>query len=333
MSSDPPEIPGASPILDDVAVLREPYGVPVDDFPPEPAPSSLQWALSLLLLCLTFCTTTFAGLFYATGFFGFRNFTRFLLQPTPHTLLASISFAFPLIVILTAHELGHYLACRYYGMRCTPPYFIPAPLPMTGTLGAFIKIKSHFRSKKALFDIGIAGPLAGFLFSLPVLWIGISISRLAPKLPPKYAGMVFGEPLIFKLIGMAALGYTPEKQDMIAHPMAMAGWVGLLATSLNLLPIWQLDGGHIAYAALGAEWHKKLSYAAVAVLIVVSFLGWPTPSYLLFALMLLIIGWRLRFYHPAPLVDEGPLGHGRIILAFVALLVLVLSFTPIPITT
>jgi membrane-associated protease RseP (regulator of RpoE activity) len=332
VSSNIPEIPQASPIFDNVGGLQKPSYVPADFLPPEAAPSSSQWALSLLLLGLTFCTTTFAGFFYATGFFDFRTLTRFLLQPAPQTLLASISFSFPLIVILAAHELGHYLACRYYGMRCTPPYFIPAPLPITGTLGAFIKIKSNFRTKKALFDVGIAGPLAGFLFSLPVLWIGISISRLTPKLPPKYAGMAFGEPLLFKLIGMAALGYAPERQDVIAHPMAMAGWVGLLATSLNLLPIWQLDGGHIAYATLGAEWHKKLSFAAVAVLIIVSFLGWPTPSYLLFGLLLLIIGWRLRFYHPAPLVDEGALGPGRTILAFVALLILILSFTPIPIT-
>jgi len=305
---------------------------PADFLPPEPAPSPGQWALSLLLFGLTFCTATFAGLFYATGFFGFGDLTRLLFSPNPRILLSSISFSFPLIVILAAHEIGHYLACRYYGMKCTPPYFIPAPLPLTGTLGAFIRIKSHFRGKKALFDIGIAGPLAGFLFSLPVLWIGISISRLTPRLPLKFTGLSFGEPLIFRLIGMATLGYAPERQDMIAHPMAMAGWVGLLATSLNLLPIWQLDGGHIAYAALGAGWHKKLSFAAVAALIIVSFLGWPTPSYLLFGLMLLIIGWRLRFYHPAPLVNEGPLGTGRTILAFVALLILILSFTPVPIT-
>ena len=332
MSSDIPEIPQASPIFDKADVSRERFPVPADFLPPEPAPSSSQWALALLLLGLTFCTTTFAGLFYATGFFGFSGLTHILFPPNSRILLSCISFSFPLIVILTAHELGHYFACRYYGMKCTPPYFIPAPLPLTGTLGAFIKIKSHFRKKKALFDIGIAGPLAGFLFSLPVLWTGISISRLTPRLPPQFEGLSFGEPLIFRLIGMAALGYAPERQDMIAHPMAMAGWVGLLATSLNLLPIWQLDGGHVAYAVFGAERHKKLSFAAVAILIAVSFMGWPTPSYLLFGLILLIIGWRLRFYHPAPLVDEGPLGTGRIILALVALLILILSFTPTPIT-
>lgn len=332
VSGNIPEIHQASPIFGEDDVLYEPSYVPADFLPPEPAPSPSQWILSLLLFGLTFCTATFAGFFYATGFSGINNLTQLLFAQNMRIFLACISFSFPLIVILTAHELGHYFACRYYGMRCTPPYFIPAPLPLTGTLGAFIKIKSPFRRKKALFDIGIAGPLAGFLFSLPVLWIGISISRLTPKLPPNFAGLSFGEPLIFRLIAMAALGYAPERQDIIAHPMAMAGWVGLLATSLNLLPIWQLDGGHIAYATLGADWHKKLSFAAVAVLIIVSFLGWPTPSYLLFGLILLFIGWRTRFYHPAPLADEGPLGTGRTILAFVALLILILSFTPVPIT-
>ena len=321
------------PIFDNVGDLKEQSFIPEEEHPPEPAPSLSQWALSIFLLVLTFCTTNFAGFFYTTGFFSLRNPTKLLFPPNLQMLAACISFSFPLIVILSAHELGHYFACRHYGMKCTPPYFIPAPLPLTGTLGAFIKIKSHFRRKKALFDIGIAGPLAGFIFSLPVLWIGISISRLTPKLPSRFTGLTFGEPLIFRLIGIAALGYAPEKQDMIAHPMAMAGWVGLLATSLNLLPIWQLDGGHISYAIFGAKRHKKLSYAAVALLILVSFMGWPTPSYLLFGLILLIIGWRLRFYHPAPLTDEGPLGTGRTILALVALLILILSFTPIPITT
>jgi len=333
VSSNIPEIPQAYQSIDNTDVSQEPLYIPADFLPPEAAPSPSQWALALLLLFLTFCTTTFAGFFYTMGFFGLRDLTSLLFSSNPRIFPACLSFSFPLIVILTAHELGHYLACRYYGMKCTPPYFIPAPLPLTGTLGAFIKIKSHFRKKKALFDIGIAGPLAGFIFSLPVLWIGISISRLRPKLPPQFTGLTFGEPLIFRLIGMATLGYTPERHDIIAHPMAMAGWVGLLATSLNLLPIWQLDGGHIAYAVFGAERHKKLSFGAVFALIIVSFMGWPTPSYLLFSLILLIIGWRLRFYHPAPLVDEGPLGTGRTVLALIALLILILSFTPVPITT
>ena len=329
-----PENPHNLPsVLDETGVLWKSVHVLEDSLPPEPPPSLRRWAVSLLLLFLTFCTATFAGFFYTTGFLEFDGFARAISSPNSRVFLTCLSFSLSLIVILAAHELGHYFACRYYGMKCTPPYFIPAPLPLTGTLGAFIRIKSHFRRKKALFDVGIAGPLAGFLFCLPVLWIGISISKLTPKLPLHFTSLSFGEPIIFRLIGMVALGYAPEKQDIIAHPMAMAGWVGLLATSLNLLPVWQLDGGHVAYALFGPEWHRKLSYAALAVLIAVSFMGWPMPSYLLFALLLLILGLRMRFYHPAPLTDDGPLGTCRNILAFVALLILILSFTPVPVTT
>ena len=308
--------------------------VPEDLIPPEPGPSPRQWALALFLLCLTVVTTIFAGLFYATGNFGVPETSRFIFSFLhPRVLLAGFSFSFSLIAILLAHELGHFLACRYYGMRSTPPYFIPAPLPLTGTLGAFIKIKSACISNRALFDIGIAGPLAGFVFSLPVLWIGISISRVVPKLPAHFSNLSFGEPLLFRLIATATLGYMPDRHSLLTHPMAMAGWVGLLATSLNLLPIWQLDGGHIAYAMFGAERQRRLSIVLVIALILLGIMGWPTPSYLFFGLMLLIIGGlKMRFYHPAPLLREQPLGTGRTILGYVALAILILSFTPTPIT-
>jgi membrane-associated protease RseP (regulator of RpoE activity) len=298
--------------------------------PPEPGPSPWQWALSLILLCLTFVTATVAGMFYATGYYGAFDVLRLMLR-RPQVLLSALSFSFSLLVILAAHEMGHFLACRHYGMRATPPYFLPVPLPLTGTLGAFIKIKSAFRSRRALFDIGIAGPLAGFIFALPVLWTGIGISKVVPKLPAHVPSLSFGEPLLFRLVAAVTLGYAPGRQDLMAHPMAMAGWVGLLATSLNLLPIWQLDGGHIAYAMCGAKWQKRLSITALVALILVSFLGWPTPSYLLFGVMLLLIGWRAGFHHPAPLVDDQPLGAWRVILGCVAFAILVLSFTPVPI--
>lgn len=325
MSSNIPEYPHepasswSSGIHDGIAMAEE------------PAPSARQWAISVFLLGLTFLTTTFAGAFYAANVFGFRSTLRLWAQH-PGFLWLSISFSFPLLAILLAHELGHYAACRYYGMRCTPPFFIPAPLPLTGTLGAFIKIQSPFRHKRALFDIGIAGPLAGFIFSLPVLWIGISISRVIPKSPYHGAMLSFGEPLLFQLMGAAMLGYSPARHDLLAHPMAMAGWIGLLATSLNLLPIWQLDGGHIAYAMLGRDRHRQFSIVMVLALIAVSFLGWPTPSYLLFGLLLLIIGLRARFYHPATLRDDVPLGTGRWLLGLLALLILILSFTPVPLS-
>ena len=287
--------------------------------------------ISGILFILTVLSTSFAGLFYS---FGDVGFFRALLASiaAPRLILYGLSFSIPLISILLAHELGHFFACRYYGMRCTPPYFIPAPIPITGTLGAFIKIKSPFLHKRALFDIGVAGPLAGFVFAVPALWIGISNSEVIPKGSLGAGGIFFGEPIIFRLFGVLALGYRPDTQDMIAHPIAMAAWVGVLATSLNLLPIWQLDGGHICYAILGSSWQKKISMVCLALLLLLSILDWPTPSYLLFGLLLLIIGLRLRFYHPPTLMEDEKLGSKRILVGLLALLILIVCFIPVPIS-
>jgi len=294
-------------------------------------PSSRDWIVSGTLLLLTFLSTSFAGLFYSVGDIGFLR--ALLLSITnPSLIVYGFPFSIPLISILLAHELGHFFACRYYGMRCTPPYFIPAPITIVGTLGAFIKIKSQFLHKRALFDIGVAGPLAGFIFSVPVLWIGISYSELIPKGALGTGGLLFGEPIIFRLFGALALGYSPNTHDMIAHPIAMAAWVGILATSLNLLPIWQLDGGHICYAILGRSRQKKISVVSVILLILLSFLGWPVPSYLLFGLLLFIIGIRLRFYHPPTLMEEEELGSKRLGVGLLALLILIICFIPVPIT-
>lgn len=289
-----------------------------------------QWLAPVVLLFITALSTTFAGLFYVFGDIGFfAAVGATLLKPS--LILQGLPFSIPLITILLAHEMGHYLACRYHGVSCTPPYFIPVPISIAGTLGAFIKIKSHFPNRRVLFDIGIAGPLAGFAFVIPALWIGVSFSRLVPK-GSIAGGLSFGEPLVFRWFGRMALGYSPAVHDMIAHPIAMAAWFGLLATSLNLLPIWQLDGGHIAYAIFGRRLQKKISVTAAASLLAVSFLGWPTPSYLLFALLLIILGMRVRFYHPATLMDVEPLGSGRIFMGIIAALILILSFIVVPIS-
>lgn len=314
MNSDLPEIPPSYPRTG-IASRSEP-GV-------------RQWIISVTLFVLTFLSTSFAGLFYVAGDIGFPLFRAVLAHPG--LLLLGLPFSVPLICILLAHELGHYLACRRYQIQCTPPYFIPAPITLVGTFGAFIKIKSQFANKRALFDVGISGPLAGFVFTLPALWIGISLSRIIPKSVIPSGQLFFGEPLLFKLLGALILGYSPSTQDMAAHPIAMAGWFGLLVTSLNLMPIWQLDGGHIAYAILGPSLQKKISIGFLSILIMLSFLGWPTPSYLLFAVLVMILGARVGFYHPPPL-NETDLGPGRRIMGLVAFLVLVLSFTPVPIT-
>ncbi|MEJ2109612.1 MAG: site-2 protease family protein [Acidobacteriota bacterium] len=247
-------------------------------------------------------------------------------------LLYGLLYSVPLLSILLAHEMGHFMACRYYGLRCTPPYFIPIPISIAGTLGAFIKIKSPFRSKRALFDVGIAGPLAGFAVTLPILWIGISLSQIVPK-TSESAGMIFfGEPLIFRIISAAIFNYNPNVEDLIAHPVAMAGWFGLLVTSLNLLPVWQLDGGHIAFALLGPRYQKKLSIAALSLLMLVGLYGWPTPSYLIFGLLVFILGYRQRFYHPSPIQSWDSIGKARIALALVSLAILILCFTPVPVS-
>lgn len=296
----------------------------------ESGPGPHEWILSGVLLLLTLISTSFAGLFFLSEFDFPTVLRAFILKPG--LILLGLPFSIPLISILLAHEFGHFIACRYYGMRCTPPYFIPMPISPAGTFGAFIKIKSQFRHKRALFDIGIAGPLAGFVFILPTLWIGISLSKVVPKGGIAPGQLSFGEPLIFRLLGSIILGYSPAKQDLLAHPVAMAAWVGLLATSLNLLPVWQLDGGHVAYAVLGRSLQKKVSMAALGCLFLTSFLEWPPSITLLFfATLLLVIGARLRFFHPPTLMEDDHLGPGRLILGLLALLVLVMSFTPVPV--
>lgn len=319
MSSDLPEFTSASQQWEVPPVI-----------PDSPPPGKREWAISILLLSFTISTTSFAGLCYLTGLDFSRALSLFLLRPS--LLLLGLPFSIPLIAILLAHELGHFFACRHYGMSCTPPFFIPLPLPISGTLGAFIKIKSRFLNRKALFDIGIAGPLAGFIFVLPTLWVGISLSKLIPKGLARPGGLNFGEPIIFRLLGKLILGYSPAHQVMYPHPFTMAAWVGLLATSLNLLPIWQLDGGHIAYAMIGRSRHKTLSLAALLALILVSLAGWPMPSYALFSVLLLIVGIRSRFYHPPVVLEEGVLGAGRVILGLIAYLILIISFMPVPIS-
>ena len=157
-------------------------------------------------------------------------------------------YSVPLLAILTAHEFGHYFACRYYNVDATLPYFIPAPLPLTGTLGAVIRIREAFPSKRALFDIGVAGPIAGFVVLVPLLIWGISMSTVGPV--PDGA-IYFGEPLLWKLLEWAFFGFIPAGSDVMLHPVGFAAWWGMLATALNLLPFGQLDGGHIMYARLG----------------------------------------------------------------------------------
>jgi membrane-associated protease RseP (regulator of RpoE activity) len=310
----------------------------LSSLPPNPDenPTTREWAIALSLFFLTIATTSLAGLFYSIGYIGFWDSIRLILH-RPFFLLQGFLFSFPLITILLAHELGHYFACRYYGMRCTLPFFLPVPLPIIGTFGAFIKIKSQFMNKRSLFDVGVAGPLAGFIFAIPTLWIGIRLSRIIPMPKGRLAlsTLEFGEPLLFTLMGKLVLGYHSSTQILLVHPIAMAAWVGLLATSINLLPIWQTDGGHISYSLFGRSSHRKASIVFLVALMLLSLTEgitkWRIPSYLLFSVLLLILGSRTGFYHPPALNDDEKVGTARIIIGLIALLIFIVSFTPVPI--
>jgi len=294
-------------------------------------PTFKEWCISFLLFALTTLSVSLAGFFYVFGSIDFLDSVR-LAALRPQLLLQGLKYSIPLISILLAHESGHFLACRYYGLRCTPPYFIPVPFPITGTLGAFIKIKTPFRNKNALFDVGIAGPIFGFVVTLPVLFIGICLSRVVPKGLPSPGVPIFGEPVVLQMIAATVLGYDPAIHDLMAHPTLMAGWFGLLVTSLNLLPVWQLDGGHIAYAVFGPKTQKNITLFSIAALMISGILNWPTPSYLVFGVLLCILGYRQRFYHPSTLHDWEKLSSGRIWLAFAALVILAVCFMPVPVT-
>ena len=216
--------------------------------PPEPQKFKDRTWLHVLLLVLTAATTTLTGLVH---------YAAFLSELGARTVSAGWAslgygawYSATILAILGAHEMGHYLACRYYRVDASLPFFIPALGVLTGTFGAVIRIREPILFKRALFDIGIAGPIAGFVVAVPALFLGLWLSNLV-ALPRGFSGLELGEPLLFKTASWLVWGTPPPGMTVNMHPMAFAAWFGLLATALNLFPIAQLDGGHISYAVLG----------------------------------------------------------------------------------
>jgi membrane-associated protease RseP (regulator of RpoE activity) len=246
----------------------------------------------------------------------------------PKLIVEGATFSASLLAILFSHEMGHYLACRYYKVNATPPYFIPAPpLFLAGTFGAFIKIRSAIPSRRALFDIGLAGPLAGFIVALPVAVIGV-LSAGAP-LDPEGHWIFFNDPLLFRLI--SKLAGIPLDPHTSTNPYYMAAWIGLLVTSLNLMPVGQLDGGHGTFALFGGRAHKIIGRLAFVTMAALAFLGFwwhGSPSGFLYAVLLAVM---MKVPHPQPAIME-PLGVKRIVIAVLTLVVFVLCFLPFPIT-
>lgn len=289
--------------------------------------------LSLILLAVTFATCTLAGygwdLQYRLAATGQVDFPAELLV-NPLIVLRGIPFAVALLFILLCHELGHFLTCRQYRLYSTPPIPIPFPsfpgiLQSFGTLGAFIKIKAMFRNRKELFDVGIMGPLCGMAAAIPVFLLGLKLSTTSAYAPEGEV-IYFGDSLL--MLSGWHMFFPDIPADSIAlHPLGWAAWFGFLATSLNLLPIGQLDGGHIVYAVLGRRGHRAVSIGVFAALILLTVWSWPTPTYLVFALVLLF----LKLSHPPTLYDEADIGRGRKWLAFLVLVIFLLTFIPVPV--
>jgi hypothetical protein len=238
----------------------------------------------------------------------------------PALLRLGLSFSLPVLIILFVHEMGHYLACRHYRLPSTLPYFLPLPAVL-GTLGAFIRIRAPIRGKRELFDVGVAGPFAGFLALLPFLLYGVARSQPAPlRLAAGASRLVPGQCLAMELATRIFHGPLGDGMVLRLHPFALAAWFGLLATAINLLPLGQLDGGHILYAVAG-RWQRRLALPLWVALALAGLLwgGWLVWCVVIFAMGL---------YHP-PLLDEAkPLDNRRRALAAAALVVLALCFTP-----
>ena len=238
-------------------------------------------------------------------------------------------YALPILIILTAHEFGHYIACRIHKVDATLPYYIPAPfLGLTGTLGAVIKIREPFPNKRALFDIGVAGPIAGFVMLLPFLWWGVAHSSMV-VIDHSTGAVELGEPLLFKLFSHLAFGALPPNTELTIHPTGFAAWFGMLATALNLMPFGQLDGGHIAYAAFG----RRARYISMATLGIALLLTVWSLSWISMAIMMAAMAFFLGFGHPNVIDEHEPLNPRRTLVAILALVIFVICFTPVPIET
>ncbi|HPR62730.1 MAG TPA: site-2 protease family protein [Thermoanaerobaculia bacterium] len=283
-----------------------------------------RYFIHIALLLLTLITTTLiGGLWFGTDYENAETLSGLgMALIHPENLIRGLLFSLPTLFILLAHEMGHYFACRIHRVDATLPYFIPVPFGI-GTLGAFIKIKEPIPSKRQLFDIGAGGPLAGFVATLPFLVIGIALSTPTPIAAIPEQSLQLGTPLLF--LGLSYLFHSlPEGMTIMIHPLAFAGWVGLLATSLNLLPFGQLDGGHILYSVIGKRQHR-LALPLYIFLVAMGVFWW---GWWLWAVILIFIGLR----HPRMWDEPVPLDLRRKILAIVVFVVFLISFMPIPVS-
>lgn len=251
------------------------------------------------------------------------NIILFLLTVATTWLVQGFWYSLSIITILLTHEMGHYLMCRRHGVAATLPYFIPLPLPPFGTMGAVIKMEARIPDRRVLFDVGVAGPLAGLALTIPAIIVGLKLSYIIPLTSVPPGSYQLGESFLFSLISKLIIGEISEGYDVILHPLAFAGWAGLFVTALNLLPIGQLDGGHIAYALFGRRSVIvfRLTLLMFIAICIFFFMGW--------FLLILLLMW-FGFKHPPPLNDFTPLDRKRKLIGALVLIIFAISFTPVP---
>ncbi len=268
--------------------------------------------LHIILFLSTLVTTTMAG--------ALQNGVNPLSDPW--NITSGLPFAITLMTILLVHEMGHYLMSRHHGVQATLPYFIPAP-SFIGTFGAFIKMDSPPPDRRSLFDVAAAGPLAGLVLAIPAVIVGLQLSTVSPD-EGTGGGIALGSSLLLSFLSQMTLGPLPEDANIIMHPIGFAGWIGLFVTALNLLPVGQLDGGHVVYALFGQR-HIWISRLALAAILSLGLLRW-WDGWLIWGLLLIFMGVR----HPPPLDPTTPLDLKRQLIAWLTLAILAVTFIPVP---
>ncbi len=269
--------------------------------------------IHILLFVLTFMTTLLAGAFFLYGVIPWEQ---------PDKIYLGLPFSLTLLFILLVHEMSHYIASREHGVPATLPYFIPAPT-IFGTFGAIIKMKPPIPDRRSLIDIGASGPIGGFIIAVIAVIIGLNYSEIRP-VDAVGQGLAFGDSILLTILTKLVLNIDPEKYTVMLNPVLFAGWVGLFVTSLNLLPIGQLDGGHITYALFGYK-HEWISKAMLPVLIILGYFFWL--GWIIWAVLMIIIGYR----HPPVVYPHIQLDTKRKVIGWVSLAIFILTFMPTPV--